>query len=99
MEGAQVFHVRRDCSAIRHSNLVLEIQKCSACWGRNEMDTTGEMVVADGTGHRRDLPHRVDEGRTLRPCERCKPKDSIIYIYIYKHIRIYDIYISLVFVS
>ncbi|CAK9028863.1 Retrovirus-related Pol polyprotein from transposon TNT 1-94 [Durusdinium trenchii] len=72
VEGAQVFHVRRDCSAIRHSNLVLEIQKCSACWGRNEMDTTGEMVVADGTGHRRDLPHRVDEGRTLRPCERCR---------------------------
>ena len=39
---AQVFHVCRDCSAIRHSKLVLEIQKRSACWGRNEMDTTGE---------------------------------------------------------
>ena len=50
VEGAQVFHVRRDCSAIRNSKMVLEIQKCSACWGRNDMDTTGEIVVADGTG-------------------------------------------------
>ena len=72
VEGARVYHARRDCPAIRNARMVFEIQKCSACWGRNEMDTTGEIYLADGTGHRSDRPHGVDGGRMIRPCEKCR---------------------------